>query len=227
MSVIELEEVWKVYRMGEVDVPALRGLSLSIREGEHVAIMGPSGSGKSTALNMVGCLDVPTRGRVLLEGRDISRMGESELARLRGRRIGFVFQLHNLYPSLNVVENIELPLRIHDFPEGEVVGRSRELLSLVGLEGRGGHMPSQLSGGERQRVAVARALAPRPAMVLADEPTGSLDSRTGEQILELFREVHGQGTTLVVVTHDSGVAARAQRVIRLRDGRVAEEAHAN
>ncbi len=217
--VIELEEVWKVYRMGEVEVPALRGLSLRVDRSELVSIMGPSGSGKSTAMNLIGCLDIPTRGRVLLEGRDIAQYGESDLARIRGRRIGFVFQRFNLYPTLSAIENVRLPMRIHEYDEEAVETRARELLERVGLGDRAGHMPAQLSGGETQRVAIARALSTDPAILLADEPTGNLDSRAGEEVLDLFGELHRAGTTVVVVTHDHGVAERAGRVVRIRDGK--------
>ncbi len=216
--VIELQDVWKVYRMGEVEVPALRGLSLRVDRGEFVSIMGPSGSGKSTAMNLIGCLDIPTRGRVLLEGGDIARYGESDLARIRGRKIGFVFQRFNLYPTLSAIENVRLPMHIHEYGEEAIETRARELLERVGLGDRAGHMPSQLSGGEAQRVAIARALSTDPAILLADEPTGNLDSKVGEEVLDLFGELSRGGATVVVVTHDSGVARRAGRVVRIRDG---------
>ncbi len=221
-SVIELQEVWKIYRMGEVEVPALRGLSLRVEPGEFVSIMGPSGSGKSTAMNLIGCLDTPTRGSVLLEGHDIAQYRESDLARIRGRKIGFVFQRFNLYPTLSAIENVELPLSIHEYDEKNTEKRAHELLERVGLGDRAHHMPSQLSGGEAQRVAVARALSTDPAILLADEPTGNLDSKAGEEVMDLFRELHRKGATVIVVTHEPDVAKAAKRVIWVRDGRAVD-----
>lgn len=186
MNIIELEDVWKIYRMGEVEVPALRGLSLKVEPGEFLAVMGPSGSGKSTAMNMIGCLDIPTKGKVLLEGQNIASLSERELSRIRGRKIGFVFQSHNLYPTLTALENVQLPMRIHEFGEEEIWDRSEELLELVGLSDRAHHYPSQLSGGQSQRVAIARALSTDPALILADEPTGNLDTEAGKEILDIF-----------------------------------------
>jgi putative ABC transport system ATP-binding protein len=217
-SLIELQDVWKIYKMGEVEVPALRGLSLKVDKGEFVSIMGPSGSGKTTAMNMVGCLDVPTNGKVLLEGLDISTLSENELARIRGKKIGFVFQLFNMYPTLNALENIQLPMKIHNYNRKEIKEKSMKLLDLVGLGNRANHLPSQLSGGERQRVAVARALSTDPSILLADEPTGNLDSKSGDEILDLFVKLNSAGTTVVVVTHDAEIAKRARRIIRIKDG---------
>jgi len=197
---------------------ALRGVSLRIKDGEYVAIMGPSGSGKSTLLHIMGLLDTPTRGRVLLDGRDISKLSEGERAVIRRRKIGFVFQAFNLIPHLTVLENVELPLMLDGVPRGERRKKAEEILKSVGLGDRLHHYPSQLSGGQKQRVAIARALINNPSIILADEPTGNLDSKTGEVILDLFDDLHGQGHTLVVVTHDEEVAERADRVIKIRDG---------
>ncbi|MEM2989638.1 MAG: ABC transporter ATP-binding protein [Halobacteria archaeon] len=215
---VELEDVWKIYRMGEVEVPALRGLNLKIERGEFLVIMGPSVSSKTTAMNMIGCLDLPTKGRVLLEGRDISKLKEKELARIRGRKIGFVFQTFNLHPTLTAIENVQLPMRIHEFPEDEIEKRSLELLRLVGLEDRVHHLPSQLSGGESQRVAIARALSTNPPMLLADEPTGNIDTKAGSEILDIFESLNLKGITVVVITHDPLVGSRAKRLIKMRDG---------
>jgi putative ABC transport system ATP-binding protein len=219
---VELENVWKIYRMGEVEVPALRGLNLKIERGDFLVITGPSGSGKTTAMNMIGCLDLPTKGKVLLEGRDISKLNEKELARIRGRKIGFIFQTFNLHPTLTAIENIQLPMRIHEFPEGEIQKKSMELLHLVGLEDRAHHLPSQLSGGESQRVAIARALSTDPPMLLADEPTGNIDSKAGSEILDIFENLNRNGITVVVITHDPMVARRAKRLIKMRDGIIAD-----
>lgn len=192
MNIIELDDVWKIYRIGEVEVPALKGLNLKIKPGEFLALMGPSGSGKSTALNMIGCLDIPTRGRVFLEGQDIAALTELELSRIRGKKIGFVFQSHNLYPTLTALENVQLPMRIHEFSEAEIWDRSEELLQLVGLSGRANHYPSQLSGGQSQRVAIARALSTNPLLILADEPTGNLDMEAGKEVLDIFTELNAK-----------------------------------
>ncbi len=219
---VELENVWKIYRMGEVEVPALRGLNLKIERGEFLAIMGPSGSGKTTAMNMIGCLDLPTKGRVLLEGRDISKLKEKELARIRGRKIGFVFQTFNLHPTLTAIENVQLPMRIHEFPAEEIETKSLELLRLVGLEDRAHHLPSQLSGGESQRVAIARALSTNPTMLLADEPTGNIDTKAGSEILDIFESLNRRGITVVVITHDPLVGRRAKRLIKMRDGMIVD-----
>jgi putative ABC transport system ATP-binding protein len=219
--IIELQGVSKIYRMGEVEVSALRDVDLQIRHGEFVAVMGPSGSGKSTMMNMIGCLDIPTTGKVLLDGQDISRLSESRLARMRGDKIGFVFQFFNLYPSLTVLGNIELPMRIHDYDEKEIRERSLELLRLIGLEDRKNHLPSQLSGGQMQRVSIARALSTNPSIILADEPTGNIDSKTAEDIMNFLKKLHQEKKeTIIIVTHDINVAKHAQKIIHLKDGQI-------
>jgi len=221
---IRLEGLARHYVLGGETIRALDGLDLAIERGEHLAVMGPSGSGKSTLMNLLGCLDRPTAGRFLLAGREIGAgLGDRELSRLRGREIGFVFQTFNLLPRTTAAENVELPLIYQGVGRAERRERAREALARVGLADRSGHLPSQMSGGQRQRVAVARALVTRPSLLLADEPTGNLDSRTGEEILALFDELHRDGHTLIVVTHETEVAARARRVIHLRDGRLERE----
>ena len=224
--VIELQDVWKTYQMGEVEVHAVQGVSLAVRKGEFVAIMGPSGSGKSTLLNLIGCLDVPTRGEVFLDGQPVSSLDESALARIRGQKIGFIFQMFNLYPTLNVLENVMLPMRIHDFDEAAMATQATKLLALVGLEHRLGHFPAQLSGGERQRVAIARALSTGPSLILADEPTGNVDSKVKQEIMDFLRHLHKkEGRTIVVITHEPDIAAYAERVVRLKDGKIMHAVH--
>ncbi len=219
--VIELRDVWKTYQMGQIEVHALRGLTLKIKKGDFVAIQGPSGSGKSTAMNLIGCLDVPTKGKVFLEGQDIAKLSESDLAQIRGRKIGFVFQQFNLIHTLSAVENVALPMLFQDFSAEERNERAHFLLEQIGLGDRVGHRPNELSGGEQQRVAIARALANDPEVVLADEPTGNLDSKTGMEIMDLLLKLHKkEHKTLIVVTHDSKVAGFADRVESLRDGRI-------
>jgi len=223
-SIIEIRDAWKIYKMGSVDVSAIKGIDAKIDEGDFVAIIGASGSGKSTMMHLVGALDVPTSGQVLLDGVDITKLTESELARIRGLKIGFIFQSFNLYPSLSVYENIALPMRIHEFPDKEIALKVPELIRKVGLEHREHHLPSQLSGGERQRVAIARALSTSPAMILADEPTGNLDTKTSLEIMALFKELNEkEGRTVVLVTHEQDIAAFAHRVITLRDGKVVSD----
>ena len=222
-SLIKLDDVWKVYKMGEVDVPALRGLDIDIKEGEFVTILGKSGSGKSTSLNMVGCLDIPTKGTVYLDGQDISKLDESELARIRGKKIGFVFQTFNLIPSLNALENVMLPMLFQGVPEEVRKKRASELLNLVGLGSRMMHKQSELSGGERQRVAIARALINDPEIILADEPTGNLDSKTGMEIMDIFKNLHKQKKTVVMITHDKYLASYAKRIVHLKDGRAVQD----
>lgn len=218
--IVELDNVTKIYRMGHVEVPALRGISLTIQEGEYVAIMGPSGCGKSTLLNVLGCLDRPTHGHYRLRGQDVATFDDDALSEVRCRYIGFIFQSYNLLPQFTVVENIALPLFYAAVPEETSEAIARELAQRVGLGHRLNHKPTELSGGQQQRVGIARALANDPLFILADEPTGNLDSEAGKEILQLFEELHAAGKTLVLVTHDAGIAERAKRVIRLRDGNV-------
>ena len=216
--VIELDDVRKVYRTGEFDVEALRGVSLSIPQGDYVAIMGPSGSGKSTLMHILGCLDVLTSGRYRLAGEDVSGMDELELAEVRNRQIGFVFQQFNLLPSLTALRNVEMPLAYAGMSRDRRRKQAQSALERVGLGDRMGHRPGELSGGQQQRVAVARALVSDPALVLADEPTGNLDSAATEDVLGLFAELHQQGSTVVLITHEAEVAERTNRIVRLRDG---------
>jgi putative ABC transport system ATP-binding protein len=219
--IIELNGVWKVYRMGEVEVPALRGVDLEVNEGEFLAISGASGSGKSTMMNLVGCLDIPTKGSIYLDGRDISKLSESQLASTRGRKIGFIFQQFNLIPTLNALENVMLPLAFQDEGDSEARKKSTELLNMVGLGDRMRHLPSQLSGGQMQRVAIARSLAVDPEIILADEPTGNLDSRTGGFIIDFLRKVHmNDSKTIIMVTHDLHLVKFADRVVHLKDGQI-------
>ncbi len=221
---MELQDVWKIYRMGEFDVPALQGIDLVIKAGEFMAITGPSGCGKSTMLNMIGCLDKPTRGKVLLEGRDISEYKSNELARVRGKKIGFIFQTFNLYPTLTALENIQLPMRIHEIPERDVEENSKKLLVTVGLADRGNHFPAQLSGGQQQRVAIARALSTAPSILLADEPTGNLDTKSGGEVMEVFKRLNSEGLTIVMITHDPRIAGYAGRIVKMLDGKIIGEA---
>jgi len=222
-NIIELRNLAKIYDLGTVQVPALRGLDFEIKNGSYTAIMGPSGSGKSTLLNILGCLDRPTSGAYLLGGDDVAGMSDKELSRIRGTRIGFIFQSYNLIEQLDVVENIHLPLFYQGKDIKENYDHCVKMAEKVGLGDRLDHRPMQLSGGQQQRVAVARALVNEPLMLLADEPTGNLDSSTEEEILNVLDELHREGRTLVVVTHDDAVAERAERVIRLKDGLVDED----
>jgi putative ABC transport system ATP-binding protein len=216
--VIELTDVTKAYRSGELTVEALRGVSFVVREGEHLAIMGPSGSGKTTLLGILGCLDRPTTGSYELVGQETAALDETRRARLRAERIGFVFQAYNLIPRSTAYKNVELPLVYAGMPSRQRKGRVLEALEEVGLAKRADHMPTQLSGGEQQRVAIARALVARPSVLLADEPTGNLDSANAEEVLALLERLHGQGATIVIVTHSREVAQRANRLLRVADG---------
>lgn len=219
--IIKLVDVWKTYKMGEVDVHALRGLTLEVKPGEFLAIQGPSGSGKSTAMNMVGVLDVPTKGKIYLEGKDISKMGESDLAQIRGKKIGFVFQQFNLINTLSALENVMLPMTFQGIKSEERHKRGHHLLDLVELDDRMDHKPNELSGGQQQRVAIARALANKPDVLLADEPTGNLDTKTGETVLGFLKKLHKkEKMTIVMVTHDSDLSRHAQRVEHLVDGKI-------
>jgi len=222
-TIMELQDVWKIYRMGEFDIPALQGINLTIKTNEFVAITGPSGCGKSTMLNMIGCLDMPTRGKVFLEGKDVSTFKSDELARIRGKKIGFIFQAFNLYPTLTVLENIQLPMRIHEIPEKDVADTSKKLLDTVGLSDRKAHFPAQLSGGQQQRVSVARALSTSPSILLADEPTGNLDTKSGGEIMDVFKRLNIEGLTIVMITHDPRIAGYAGRIVKMLDGKIVGE----
>ena len=221
MNVIELKNIVKTYDMGVAQqVFALQGVSLTIAKNEYVAIMGPSGSGKSTLMNIIGCLDTPTSGQYLFNGVNVSEMDDNNLARIRNKEIGFVFQTFNLLARSDALHNVELPLIYAGISSSERKERARQTLEHVGLGDRGHHKPNELSGGQRQRVAVARALVTRPSIILADEPTGNLDSKTGEEIMGLFEELHSQGNTIILVTHEAEVAEHAYRIVRVRDGKI-------
>ena len=217
---IRTEELTKVYEMGAEQVYALRGINIEIKRGEYVAIMGPSGSGKSTLMNLIGCLDTPTAGKYWLAGRLVSDLDEDELAYIRNKEIGFVFQMFNLLPRASALHNVELPLVYNGTPAAERTARAKRALEAVDLGERMMHKPSELSGGQRQRVAIARALVNTPAIILADEPTGNLDTQTGEEIMAVFAKLHEQGNTVILVTHERDIALHAHRVIHIRDGRV-------
>jgi len=222
--VIEIEGVTKLYTMGEEIVHALRGVNVSVHRNEYLAIMGPSGSGKSTLMNMLGCLDTPTSGKYFFSGKNVSDMDDDELADIRNREIGFVFQTFNLLPRSTSLANVELPLIYAGLGKDERRERATQVLRNVGLGERMGHKPNELSGGQRQRVAIARALVNNPSIILADEPTGNLDSRTGEEIMQLFEDLYALGNTIIVVTHEEDIARHARRIVRLRDGLIESDA---
>lgn len=222
---ISAEDLWKVYQLGKQEVRALCGVSVSIKPNEFVAIMGPSGSGKSTLMNLLGCLDTPTKGEYYLKGNSVSTLSENELARIRNEEIGFVFQVFNLLPRATAFHNVELPLIYKGANKRERMEKVNRALEMVEMMERRSHRPSELSGGERQRIAIARALVNEPALLFADEPTGNLDSKTGQEILNLFHKIHSQGNTIIMVTHDKDIAYQAQRIIYLRDGRIEREVH--
>ncbi|HML25787.1 MAG TPA: ABC transporter ATP-binding protein [Methanomethylovorans sp.] len=218
---LKLEDVWKIYQMGEVEFAALKGVDMHISKGEFVVILGPSGSGKSTMMNLLGCLDLPSKGTVLLNGKDISHLPESELATIRGKMIGFIFQQFNLIPTLNTLENVMLPLEFQNADPSAAKKKAAELLDMVGLSQKARNLPSQLSGGQRQRVAIARSLAVDPDIILADEPTGNLDSKTGTYILDFLYGLHKkEGKTIIIVTHDVALVRYAERVVHIKDGMV-------
>ena len=224
MALIELRDIRKIYDLGEVRVEALRGVSLSMEKGEFVAVMGPSGSGKSTLMNILGCLDVPSSGSYLLDGRDVSNMGKDDLAQVRGQFIGFVFQGFNLLSRTSALENVELPLLYMGVPRQERAKRALDALRLVGLEGREHHEPKQLSGGQQQRVAIARALVGGAPLILADEPTGNLDTKTSDEIMDLFENLNRtKGITIILVTHEPDVARYSRRVVTVRDGLIVSD----
>jgi putative ABC transport system ATP-binding protein len=220
---IETRDLWKTYVMGSEEIHALRGVSMEIQRGEYVAIMGPSGSGKSTLMNLIGCLDTPSKGTYLLNNKEVSSMDDDELARIRNEEIGFVFQTFNLLPRASALHNVELPLVYAGVSGADRAERAKAALTKVELEHRMGHKPNELSGGQRQRVAIARALVNNPSILLADEPTGNLDSKTGVEIMALFERLHAAGNTIVLVTHEPEVAAHAHRAIHIRDGQVEKD----
>ncbi len=222
-AVVELQEVYKIYTLGVQKVIALNGVSLKVEEGEFIAIMGPSGSGKSTLLNMIGCLDKPTKGRVLIAGNDTSKLNDDELTRLRRDTIGFIFQQYNLIPTLTALENVELPMIFRGLNRNEREKRANELLEKVGLEREINRKPTELSGGQQQRVAIARALANNPTILLCDEPTGNLDTKSGELIMEILTNLNKEGVTVIVVTHDPAVSEFAQRIVKIRDGKILDK----
>jgi putative ABC transport system ATP-binding protein len=223
MPLIETRDLWKTYVMGDEEIHALRGVSISIERGEYVAIMGPSGSGKSTLMNLIGCLDTPSKGTYLLNGKEVSLMNDNELARIRNEEIGFVFQTFNLLPRASALHNVELPLVYAGMSKTARLEQAKAAIEKVELTHRMSHKPNELSGGQRQRVAIARALVNNPSILLADEPTGNLDSKTGVEIMALFARLHEAGNTIIVVTHEADIAAYAHRVIAIRDGEVAKD----
>ena len=224
---IELKDVYKIYQMGEETVHALDGISLTVEPGEFVAIVGSSGSGKSTAMNIIGCLDVPTEGTYLLDGKDVGKMSRRELAHIRNEKLGFIFQQYNLLPKLTLLENVEVPLVYAGIPAAQRHATAKAALERVGLGNKLKNLPNQLSGGQQQRVSIARALARGPAVILADEPTGALDSHTSREVLGMLQDLHKQGNTVVLITHDNSIAVQAERIIRLEDGRVVYDGDAH
>jgi putative ABC transport system ATP-binding protein len=221
--IIKTENLWKVYQMGKQEVQALAGVDFSISRNEFAAIMGPSGSGKSTLMNLLGCLDTPTKGNYYLNGKLVSTMSENELAYIRNQEIGFIFQVFNLLPRATAFHNVELPLIYKGASKNERVQKVEKALDMVEISQRKNHKPAELSGGERQRVAIARALVNEPSLLLADEPTGNLDSKTGEEILKLFKKIHAKGNTIIMVTHDREVADQAERIIFVKDGKIEKD----
>ena len=219
-ALIEFRDVYKIYKMGDNEVRAIDGISMTIQKGEFVAIVGQSGSGKSTCMNIIGCLDVPTSGKYFLDGTDVSTMTDDEQAEIRNKMLGFIFQQYNLIPKLTVRQNVELPLLYGGLSEKEQTERAYLALDRVGLKDQAKNMPSQLSGGQQQRVSIARALAGEPSVILADEPTGALDSRTGKEVLDFLKKLHKEGNTIVLITHDNTIAAQAERVIKIQDGKI-------
>ena len=226
-ALIEFDSVCKYYQMGDTTVKAADHISMEIQQGEFVAIVGQSGSGKSTCMNIIGCLDVPTDGVYRLDGRDVGRMSRNELASIRNEKLGFIFQQYNLLPKLNLLENVEVPLIYAGIPRAERHARAREVLEQVGLGDKLKNKPNQLSGGQQQRVSIARALVRNPPVILADEPTGALDSHTGREVIGMLQQLHRQGHTVVLITHDNSIAVQAQRIIRLEDGRIVYDGDAH
>lgn len=224
---IRIENLYKIYQMGDSEVHALDGVDLHIAPHEFVAIIGPSGSGKSTLMNMIGCLDTPTSGKYFLNGNDVSDLSDDQQATIRNQTIGFIFQQYNLLPKLNARENVELPLVYRGVPAGKRRKMAMEALARVGLAERADHMPRELSGGQQQRVSIARALAGRPPLILADEPTGALDSRTGAELMKMLKELHEEGNTIVLITHDSNIARQAKRIVRIQDGKITDDREAD
>lgn len=224
---ILIKDLYKIYQMGDTQVHALDGVSLHIKPHEFVAIIGPSGSGKSTLMNMIGCLDVPTSGQYFLNGRDVSNLTDDEQAIIRNKTIGFIFQQYNLLPKLSARENVELPLIYRGVPADERRRLAMTALERVGMADRSEHMPKELSGGQQQRVSIARALAGKPPLILADEPTGALDTKTGAELMTMLKELHAEGNTIVLITHDSGIARQAKRVIRIQDGVITDDREAD
>ncbi len=221
--IIHTEDLWRTYQMGAEEIQALRGVTFEIQKGEYVAVMGPSGSGKSTLMNLIGCLDTPSKGRYVLRGKVVSEMNDDELAAVRNREIGFVFQTFNLLPRATALHNVELPLVYAGIPKEKRIEQAKHALAMVDLADRMTHKPNELSGGQRQRVAVARALVMNPSILLADEPTGNLDSATGEEIMRLFERLHEQGHTIILVTHEKDIADHARRTISIRDGKIEKD----